>query len=97
MRAPHAARLNAARADGGRARPPVGGAFRGAAARSYVCAIASFGLAIGALWETFEWFVLRRLMDPVNDLMMDTIGAVVAGLLAAWALRQESDVRGVRG
>ena len=62
----------------------------------YVLAIASFGLAVGALWEMVEWTFIPRLRDPVADLYMDAIGALAAGLLAAWALRQEVDARGMR-
>ena len=62
--------------------------FRGRGAL-YVLAIASFGLAVGALWEMVEWTFIGTLRDPVADLMMDAIGALAAGLLAAWALRQE--------
>lgn len=56
----------------------------------YVLAIASFGLSVGALWEMIEWAFIGTLRDPVADLYMDAIGALAAGLLAAWALRQES-------
>jgi hypothetical protein len=60
----------------------------------YVLALASFGLAVGALWEMIEWAFIGTLRDPVADLYMDAIGALAAGLLALWVLRYEPDQRG---
>lgn len=45
--------------------------------------IASFGIALGALWEVFEWAVPDIAEpNPVVDLVMDTLGAATAS--AAW-------------
>jgi VanZ family protein len=61
----------------------------------FVLVIASFGISIGAFWEIFEWVVLKKLTNPVVDLMMDSLGAVAAGLVAAWflGLRSREDSR----
>ena len=53
-----------------------------------VLMIASVGLAIGALWEVAEWGfdriasgdVLKGKHDSIIDIVMDTAGAVLAGL-----------------
>lgn len=50
--------------------------------------IATFGLAAGAVWEMIE-YTLIQLKDPVEDLMVDTVGAVLAGLFATWTLKWE--------
>lgn len=60
----------------------------------YLITIVSFGLAIGGLWEICEWLagkilsiqVISSLDDTVTDLIMDTIGAVLAALLSLWVL-----------
>lgn len=56
----------------------------------FVLAIASFGIAIGALWEIFEWLirVINDLDDTIMDLVMDSIGALLAGLVSIPALRE---------
>lgn len=61
--------------------------FRG---RSLVfgLAIATMGLAAGAVWEMIE-YTLIQLKDPVEDLMVDGLGAVLAGLFAIWVLKRE--------
>jgi hypothetical protein len=56
----------------------------------FVLVISSFGLSLGALWEIFEWVILPSLNNPVEDLIMDGLGAVLAGLVAAWALGVDS-------
>ncbi len=55
----------------------------------FVLIIASFGIAIGGVWEIFEWATgfIGTLEDTVVDLIMDTIGALAAGGLNLWALR----------
>jgi hypothetical protein len=55
----------------------------------FILVISSFGISIGALWEIFEWLILVELTNPVEDLVMDTFGAVLAGYVAAWALGAE--------
>ena len=60
----------------------------------YLVTIASFGVAIGGLWEICEWSagkilstaVIGSIDDTVTDLIMDTIGSVLAALLSLWVL-----------
>ena len=58
--------------------------------RLYILTIASFGIAIGALWEVTEWAiaVINDLDDTIVDLIMDTIGALAAALFSLWALQR---------
>lgn len=51
-------------------------------------AIATMGLAGGAVWEMIEYTFIQ-VKDPVEDLMVDGIGAVLAGLFAIWVLKRE--------
>jgi hypothetical protein len=57
----------------------------------FALAIASFGVAIGAVWEIFEWAIgqIGSIEDTILDLALDTAGAVLAGWLASWAARHE--------
>lgn len=56
-----------------------------------VLAIASLGIAIGALWEIAEWAydqvaasdIIKGKRDTIIDLIVDSLGAVVAGILAS--------------
>ncbi len=57
----------------------------------FVLVIASFGISLGAFWEIFEWAILRELINPVVDIIMDSLGAVLAGFAAAWFLGVESE------
>lgn len=52
-----------------------------------VWAALAVGLALGILWEVFEWFVgmIGSREDTLADLAMDSIGALAAGLFCAWA------------
>lgn len=61
----------------------------------YVLAIASFGIAIGALWEITEWAikVINSIDDTIVDLIMDTIGAVMAALVSLWALQERTGTK----
>jgi hypothetical protein len=60
-----------------------------------VLMIASVGLAIGALWEVAEWAfdriapgdVIKGKHDTIIDIVMDTAGAVLAGLASLPFLR----------
>lgn len=60
----------------------------------FVLTIACFGIAIGALWEIAEWLsdffvaseVVESIDDIIDDLIMDTLGASIAGLFSLWAL-----------
>jgi glucose uptake protein GlcU len=62
----------------------------------YCVTIASFGIAIGALWEIAEWSaglvlqteVIESLDDTITDLIMDALGAVLASLISLWALQE---------
>jgi hypothetical protein len=64
----------------------------------FVLTIASFGIAIGALWELAEWAadfvvaseVVENIDDIMDDLIMDSIGAVAAGWLGLWALNEHA-------
>ncbi|WP_224413089.1 hypothetical protein [Oscillatoria salina] len=58
----------------------------------YILTIISFGIAIGALWEVFEWATktINDLDDTIVDLIMDTIGATAASLLSLRALEEET-------
>lgn len=67
----------------------------------YLLTIASFGLAIGALWETTEWSagqlmatqVIGTVDDTIIDLMMDALGSVLAAFTSLWALQPWLDSR----
>jgi len=56
----------------------------------FVVAVASFGIAVGALWEVAEWLldlipgltILNGYTDTITDLIMDAIGASLAALLS---------------
>lgn len=52
-------------------------------------AIVTMGIAAGAIWEMFEW-TLISLKDPVLDLMVDSIGAIAAGIFGTWVLKVEA-------
>lgn len=55
-----------------------------------VLLVASVGVALGALWEVAEWGfdqiapadVIKGKYDTLLDVVMDTVGAVLAGILA---------------
>jgi hypothetical protein len=55
----------------------------------FVLVIASFGISLGAFWEIFELLVLKELLNPVVDIIMDSLGAVLAGIGAAVSLGLE--------
>lgn len=60
----------------------------------FMLVIASFGIAVGAVWEIAEWSadkllpadVVSGLDDTIVDLIVDSPGALVAGAVAVWAL-----------
>ena len=56
----------------------------------YILTIISFGLAIGALCEAFEWLIatINSLDDTIVDLIMDAIGAIAASLLSLYDLKE---------
>jgi len=63
-----------------------------------VVAIASMGIAIGALWEVAEWLadfvtphqVVAGLSDTVTDLILDSAGALLAAVLNLWGLNERA-------
>ena len=64
----------------------------------YLLTIISFGIAIGALWEVFEWVTatINSIDDTIVDLIMDTIGAIAASLLSLYALREQTKIESDR-
>lgn len=66
-----------------------GRAFQASHAVLVALLIVSVGLAIGAVWEVAEWGfdrvasgnVIKGKNDTVLDIVMDTFGATIAGLL----------------
>ena len=69
-----------------------------------VLVIASFGIAVGALWEVAEWAydlvvpgdVIKGKADTIMDLIADTGGALLAAVLGTWMLgRRTADTREV--
>jgi len=62
----------------------------------YILTIASFGIAIGALWEVAEWSagkilsmqVIESLDDTIIDLIMDSWGAILAAVTSFWGLQE---------
>lgn len=57
----------------------------------FVLAVTSFGVTLGALWEVLEWAmnISNSLSDAMIDLLMDTAGSLLAGLLSAWTIKHE--------
>ena len=61
----------------------------------FVLAVASLGLAIGAVWEIAEWAydqivpgnVILGKNDTIIDLMVDAIGSIVAGIVIVGMVR----------
>lgn len=54
----------------------------------FIIATAGFGLALGALWEIFEYLtgLLDGPGDTIGDLAMDAVGALAGGTVVAIAL-----------
>lgn len=52
----------------------------------FLMVVTSFGVTLGAWWEVVEWIALRKLTDPVGDIVVDSLGAIVAAFLALWTL-----------
>ncbi len=73
----------------------------------FVVTIASMGIAIGALWEVAEWLadfvtpqqIVAGLFDTITDIILDSVGAVLAAILNLWGLneRARSERRTVAG
>ncbi len=53
----------------------------------FTLAVTGIGIVLGILWEVFEWAIgiIGTPRDTAIDLIMDTIGALAAGLFCAWA------------
>ncbi|MBU8541928.1 hypothetical protein [Falsiroseomonas tokyonensis] len=74
-----------------------GPVIEGGRGRSFlaVLLLASVGIALGALWEVAEWGfdqiapgdVIKGKHDTIIDIVMDTAGALLAGILALWLAR----------
>lgn len=62
--------------------------------RLFMLVIASFGIAVGAVWEIVEWTadlllavdVVPGLHDTIVDLIVDSLGALLAGAVSVWVL-----------
>lgn len=52
-------------------------------------AIVTMGIAGGAVWEIIEWSIIN-IKDPVPDLIVDSIGAILAGIFGTWVLKMEA-------
>lgn len=61
----------------------------------FALAVTGIGIVLGLLWEVFEWTIgiIGSPSDTMIDLLMDTLGAVAAGLFCVWA----DDVERKRG
>jgi hypothetical protein len=63
----------------------------------FVVALASFGLAIGAIWELAEWAydmyaagnAIKGKFDTMVDLIIDAGGAFAAGWVSIWVLKND--------
>ena len=57
----------------------------------FIVMVTSFGASLSVVWEWIEWLFNfgAGLEDTLSDLLLGTIGALLAGLLAAWGLCQE--------
>lgn len=58
----------------------------------FIVTIASFGLALGGLWEVFEWTigVPETRSAVILDLTMDALGALVAGVVGTLAIHDRA-------
>ena len=64
----------------------------------FIITIASLGIALGALWEVTEWLadfltpkqIVSGLFDTITDIMLDSLGAIVAAFLNLWGLHERS-------
>jgi len=57
----------------------------------YIAMVTSFGVSVSVVWEWIEWLFNfgSGLEDTLSDLLFGAIGALLAGLLAAWELCHE--------
>ena len=64
--------------------------------------IACVGVAVGAWWEVAEWGfdqvmpgdIIKGKHDTIIDIVMDTAGALLAGILALWLARWPPETGG---
>lgn len=50
--------------------------------RLFFLVITSFGISLGVFWEIFEWVTMIPEVNPVVDIMMNSLGAATAA--TAW-------------
>ncbi|MBI0537115.1 hypothetical protein D9599_16205 [Roseomonas sp. KE2513] len=70
----------------------LGEVIREGRAVLFILLVASVGVAVGALWEVAEWVfdhyasgdVIKGKDDTALDIVMDTLGAMAASVLAQW-------------
>lgn len=57
----------------------------------FVVAVTGLGILLGIFWELFEWTIgiIGSTSDTITDLLMDSLGAIVAGLFSAWTAERE--------
>lgn len=57
----------------------------------FIIMVTSFGVSVSVVWEWIEWIFNfgGGLVDTLSDLLLGTIGALLAGLVSAWVLRQQ--------
>lgn len=60
---------------------------------SFILKIALWGVGLGIVWEIFESLFLNlTFWDTIVDLVMDTIGAAIAGWFIGWTARKQGAV-----
>ncbi len=69
-----------------------GGAVPEQRAVALATSVFTLGVSVGAYWEIFEWFFVGHytMADTINDLLVDSAGALAAALVAL-ALRRRGD------
>ena len=69
-----------------------GGAVPERRAVALATSVFTLGVSVGAYWEIFEWFFVGHytMADTINDLLVDSAGALVAAFVAL-ALRRRGD------
>jgi hypothetical protein len=69
-----------------------GGAVPEQRAVALATSVFTLGVSVGAYWEIFEWFFVGHytMADTINDLLVDSAGALAAALVAL-VLRRRGD------
>jgi VanZ family protein len=69
-----------------------GGAVPERRAVALATSVFTLGVTVGAYWEIFEWFFVGKftMADTISDLLVDSLGALAAALVAL-ALRRSGD------